>query len=185
MRNLEAKFRLADAEAARAIALGLGYAVEASFSQYDTFFAAANGKLKLREQPPHAWLIDYQRGADGRDGLMLSQYGIVPVTDAARTREVLARSLGVLGEVRKRRTLLVRGDVRLHLDHVEELGSFGEIEAVLGDRDGADLTDAASRARTDVDELLDALGVGRAALINVSYFELKTRASETAALARH
>ena len=102
MRNLEAKFRLGDLDAARAAALGLGYAPAPDFIQRDTFFVVARGKLKLREQPPAAWLIQYER--DRESGLMLSRYEIVPVADPERTREMLARALGVLAEVRKHRS---------------------------------------------------------------------------------
>lgn len=164
MRNLEAKFELADLAAARATALALGYAAAASVAQRDTFFAAARGKLKLREQAPEAWLIHYQRSPD--DALMLSRYEIAPVAEPARLREMLARALGVVAEVRKHRTLLLRRNVRLHLDRVEGLGSFGEIEAVLAEGHGVEA------ARADVDELLAALGVGAGQLIGVSYFEL-------------
>jgi predicted adenylyl cyclase CyaB len=164
MRNLEAKFRLADLDAARASALALGYAVAARFTQRDTFFAVAHGKLKLREQPPDAWLIHYQRGADG--ALMLSRYEIVPVAEAPRTREMLADALGVVAEVRKHRTLLVRRNVRFHLDRVEGLGGFGEIEAVLNEGQSVEA------ARADVDELLGALGIRADELIGLSYFEL-------------
>ncbi len=124
-------FRLGDLDAARAAALALGYTASASFIQRDTFFVVAHGKLKLREQPPEAWLIHYER--DRESGLMLSRYEIVPVADPTRTREMLARALGVLAEVHKHRTLLTRRNVRLHLDRVETLGGFGEIEAVLGE----------------------------------------------------
>jgi predicted adenylyl cyclase CyaB len=164
MRNIEAKFKLARLDAARASALALGYGVSASFTQRDTFFAVAQGKLKLREQPPDAWLIHYERGADG--ALMLSRYEIVPVAEPARTREMLARALGVVGEVRKRRTLLERRNVRLHLDRVDRLGSFGEIEAVLNEGQSVEA------ARAAVDELLGALGIGAGELIELSYFEL-------------
>lgn len=167
MRNLEAKFKLARLDDARVSARALGYRAEASFTQRDTFFAVAHGKLKLREQPPDAWLIHYGREAQG--ALMLSRYEIVPVTEPARTREMLARALGVVGEVRKHRTLLTRRNVRFHLDRVEGLGDFGEIEAVLNDGQSA------GAARADVDELLRALGIGAGELIDVSYFELMER----------
>jgi len=49
MRNLEAKFRLGDLDAARAAALALGYTPSADFIQRDTFFVVARGKLKLSE----------------------------------------------------------------------------------------------------------------------------------------
>ncbi|HEY2523592.1 MAG TPA: class IV adenylate cyclase [Candidatus Binataceae bacterium] len=171
MRNLEAKFRLSDLDAARAAALGLGYSVRESFTQRDTFFKVARGKLKLREQPPDTWLIHYEREAES--GLMLSRYEIVPVADAEGTRVMLARALGVLAEVRKHRELLTRRNVRLHLDRVETLGGFGEIEAILGD--GRHESTGVDALRPAVDELLDALGVGAGDLIDVSYFELMTR----------
>jgi predicted adenylyl cyclase CyaB len=167
MRNLEAKFKLVRLDDAYASALKLGYKVEANFAQHDTFFAVAHGKLKLREQPPDAWLIHYGREADG--ALMLSRYGIVPVMDPIRTREMLASALGVIGEVRKHRTLLKRHNVRFHLDRVDSLGTFGEIEAVL------DESEAVDAARADVDELLDTLEIRAAQLIGVSYFELMAR----------
>jgi adenylate cyclase, class 2 len=171
MRNLEAKFRLSDLHAARAAALGLGYSARQSFTQRDTFFKVARGKLKLREQPPEAWLIHYQREAE--NDLMLSRYEIVPVADTEGTRAMLARALGVLAEVHKHRELLTRRNVRLHLDRVETLGGFGEIEAILDDgpQEGA----SAASARAAIDELLGALGVGLSDLIEVSYFELMTR----------
>lgn len=173
MRNLEAKFALGDLDAARAAALELGYTARASFMQRDTFFVVARGKLKLREQPPEAWLIHYER--DRESGLMLSRYEIVPVADPAHTREMLARALGLLAEVRKHRTLLTRRNVRLHLDRVETLGGFGEIEAILDQRSEADAGEEAVSARAAVDELLGVLGVGAGELIDVSYFELMAR----------
>jgi len=175
MRNLEAKFRLADLDVARTAAIALGYAPSANIIQHDTFFAVAHGKLKLREQPPDAWLIHYQR--DRESDLMLSHYEIVQVTDARRMREMLARALGVLAEVRKTRTvMLLRHNVRLHLDQVEMLGAFGEIEAVLDDSEKSAHQDSASAVRRTVEELLGALGIRRSELIEVSYFELMARA---------
>jgi predicted adenylyl cyclase CyaB len=170
MRNLEAKFRLDDLEAARARAQALGYAARASFIQRDTFFRVTSGKLKLREQPPEAWLIHYDRGQAG--GLMLSRYEIAPVADAERTRGMLSRALGAIAEVRKSRELLQRGNVRLHLDRVESLGSFGEVEAVLS----ADSNEAGraelDTAAADIKQLLDIFRIGPEALVNASYFEL-------------
>ena len=84
MRNLEAKFRLRDLTAAREAAIAIGYKVTAGFTQHDTFFIVANGKLKLRQQAEEAWLIHYERAGEGE--LMLSNYQIVPVTEPGRIR---------------------------------------------------------------------------------------------------
>ncbi len=175
MRNLEAKFRLEDLDAACATALALGYAPSANFIQHDTFFAVAHGKLKLREQPPDAWLIHYARSRES--ALMLSRYEIVPIAAPGRTRAMLERALGIIAEVHKSRTLLMRDNVRLHLDRVEGLGDFGEIEAVLDDSAESAEQDAAHAA---VEELLDALRIEATELIDVSYFELTRAAKPTA-----
>ena len=172
MRNLEAKFRLDDLCAARDSARALGYVTKASFPQRDTFFRVPSGKLKLREQPPEAWLIHYDR--EKADGLMLSRYDIVPIPHPAQTRAVLARALGVLAEVRKSRELLLRRNLRLHLDRVDSLGSFGEIEAVLSAAGDEDESFGLNAAAADIQELLKILRVSEEALVNLSYFELMT-----------
>ncbi|HKN01150.1 MAG TPA: class IV adenylate cyclase [Candidatus Binataceae bacterium] len=133
-------------------------------NQRDTFFRVANGKLKLREETASAVLIFYRRGASGP--LMISDYEIVPVADPARMLRVLDDALGTIAIVEKVRTLMTRDNVRLHLDRVARLGEFGEIEAVIADGDEPE------RSRAAVDEILAALGVAPAGLIDVSYFEL-------------
>src|SRR5208282_20404 len=163
----EAKFRLANRERTLQQALAIGFRKRAELSQRDTFFVTASGKLKLREEAGGAQLIFYQR----RDieALQLSDYEIVPVAEPLRMRSIMASAFGVLAEVVKRRVLLMRDNVRLHLDSVEGLGDFGEIEAVLVEGEN----EAANRDR--VARLLVDLGIGGADLIDVSYFELMQR----------
>ncbi|HVA69632.1 MAG TPA: class IV adenylate cyclase [Candidatus Binataceae bacterium] len=164
MRNLEAKFGLDDLETARRAALALGYEDRGSFHQRDTFFATASGQLKLREQDDGAWLIHYRRTNEA--GLQLSHYLMAAVADPDETRSILTRALGVIGEVRKKRTLLTRRSVRFHLDEVEGLGLFGEIEAVMGAKHSPAAFEPAVR------ELLEALGVDARAMIDVPYLEM-------------
>lgn len=164
MRNLEAKFPLDDSRKARDRAVVIGYRQRSVLHQRDTFFRCASGKLKLREEEGRAMLIYYGRRT--ADALQLSTYEIVENVDPENTRAMLAAALGVIAEVRKERTVLMRANVRLHLDRVEELGEFGEIEAVIPEGSDPECSRAA------VDELLVALQVSRETLIDVSYFEL-------------
>jgi predicted adenylyl cyclase CyaB len=173
MRNLEAKFRLRDLAAARHSAEAIGFVFDAVLRQRDTFFVVPFGKLKLREQGGDGWLIHYHR--DHSQQLELSNYEIVTVADPEATRAILVAALGAQAEVRKERTLLMRRNVRLHLDHVDGLGDFGEIEAVLTDADGAQTYHA------EVSEILGTLDVAAADLIDVSYFELIQSARERSA----
>ena len=57
----------------------------------------------------------------------------MPVADPTALREALAHALGVARQVAKTRHLLLLGRTRIHLDHVEGLGDFLELEVVLAD----------------------------------------------------
>jgi predicted adenylyl cyclase CyaB len=164
VKNLEAKFRLSNHAEAEARASAIGYTLRAILHQRDTFFRVANGKLKLREENGGAVLIFYHRGESGP--LMLSNYEIVKVADPLRTLRMLAAALGPIAVVEKVRTLMMRDNVRLHLDQVTNLGDYGEIEAVIADGDDPE------RSRGAVNEILAALNVGKAEMIDVSYFEM-------------
>lgn len=169
MQNVEAKFKLANLVHAREVAARLGFEASGILSQRDTFFQVAHGKLKLREEAAGAWLIHYRRRREG--GLELSDYEIVPVPEPTRTRSMLASALGIMAEVRKERTLLMRGNIRLHLDRVEGLGDFGEIEAVL---ESGEISES---NRDAVREILSALDINERDLIGVSYFEMMLKKS--------
>jgi predicted adenylyl cyclase CyaB len=164
MKNLEAKFCLSNHAEAEARATAIGYTRRAILHQRDTFFRVANGKLKLREENGSAVLIYYHRGESGP--LMLSNYEIVKVADPPRTLRILATALGPIAVVEKVRTLMMRDNVRLHLDKVTQLGDFGEIEAVIAQDDDPE------QSRGAVNEILEALDVGKGDLIDVSYFEM-------------
>jgi predicted adenylyl cyclase CyaB len=167
MKNLEAEFRLDDLARAESRATALGYTRRAILNQRDTFFRVPNGKLKLREENAGAALIFYSRSDSGP--LMLSNYEIAPIPDPGMTLYILDAALGTLATVEKTRILLTRDHIRLHLDRVASLGDFGEIEAVIPDGDDPELSRAA------VDELLAALEIIPADLIDVSYFEMLAR----------
>src|ERR1700722_11055204 len=164
MKNLEAKFPLANHAEAEARASAIGYTLRAILHQRDTFFRVANGKLKLSEENGGAVLIYYHRGESGP--LMLSNYEIVKVADPLRTLRMLATATDSIATAYKVRTLMMRDNVRLHLYKVARLGAYGEIEAVIADGDDPE------RNRRAVNEILAALAVEKTDLIDVSYFEM-------------
>jgi len=100
--------------------------------QDDTFFDAPHGRLKLRVFGDGSGeLIHYQR--PDADGPKVSDYVLAPVPEPESLREALRRACGLLGRVRKHRILLLVGATRIHLDRVEGLGDFLELEVVLSD----------------------------------------------------
>ena len=134
-RNVEIKARIDSVDALLARALPLADGPPERIEQDDTFFACANGRLKLRQfGDGRGELIHYER-ADA-DGPKLSDYVRVAATEPAALREALTRAHGQIGRVRKTRWLLLCGQTRIHLDHVEGLGDFLELEVVLRDEQG-------------------------------------------------
>lgn len=152
-RNTEIKARIDSVEAMLPRALACADGPEQPILQDDTFFACAQGRLKLRVfADGRGELIAYQR--PDSVGPKTSDYLIAPVDDPARLRAALARALGVRGRVVKRRLLLMAGATRIHLDRVEGLGDFLELEVVLRpDQTAADgeAIAAALMARLGVD----------------------------------
>ena len=130
-RNLEIKARDANPRRSLELALELGAEDRGEISQRDTYFGHANGRLKLREQDPgDTELIQYRRADEA--GPRVSDYRLVPVGDADALREALDAALGTLVVVEKSRRLLIWEGVRIHLDEVEGLGSFVELEDPSG-----------------------------------------------------
>jgi len=176
MRNVELKAR--DPDPARTLerALALGADDRGEFKQRDTYYSGASGRLKLREHETGGsplWdelieysheLIGYSR-PDSTDA-RTSEYRRVPVADIAPLHEALDAAYGTLVTVTKRRHLLMWEGVRIHLDEVEGLGNFLELEAVA--EPGSDLT--AEHAK--VARLRTELGIEDANLIATSYADL-------------
>jgi len=165
-RNVEIKVRVDSLDALRARAEALSGAALELIEQDDVFYAVASGRLKLRRfADGGAELIHYER-PDG-EGARLSDYERVAVGQAAEAlHRVLARGLGVRSRVRKQRWLARVGRSRLHLDRVEGLGDFVEIEVVLADGESE------AEGRVVAEGLLEALGLCAAARVTTAYAEL-------------
>jgi len=164
-RNVEIKARVADLPAIEARARALADQGPFELMQDDTFFACPNGRLKLRElAADEGQLIFYERTDIA--GPKLSRYFIAPTMDPASLRETLEHALSVIGRVRKRRRLYLAGTTRIHLDDVEGLGTFLELEVVLADDDAT-----ADGVRT-AHVLLDAFGIPARDLVEGAYLDL-------------
>ena len=135
------------------------------FAQDDTFFACANGRLKLRTfAADEGQLIFYRRDDDS--GPKLSEYVIAPTHEPDALRAALTLACGVVGRVRKTRTLFLVGPTRIHLDDVDGLGHFVELEVVLDDGQAID------EAQAIADDLMKKLGIEASHLIDRAYVDL-------------
>jgi predicted adenylyl cyclase CyaB len=167
--NVEIKARIASVETLLPRALALSEDEHAQLiHQDDTFFTVPHGRLKLRVFADGTGeLIHYLR-ADA-DGPKVSDYVITAVTEPDALRELLQRACGLLGRVRKERVLVLIGTTRVHLDRVEGLGDFLELEVLVAD--GQSTAEAQATAR----QLMAALGVDTADLVAGAYIDLLAR----------
>ena len=128
--NIEIKARVNDWGRLRSIAGTLSDRPVEIIDQLDTFFTCPRGRLKLRYlSPTRGELIVYER--EDVTGSKASRYLITATPEPDQLREVLTRALGVIGTVRKRRYLYLAGQTRIHLDEVDGLGTFLELEVVM------------------------------------------------------
>ena len=131
-RNIEIKACVDDmaALAARVAAIADSRPVE--IPQDDTFFRCDTGRLKLRVfEDGRGELIFYRR--PDADGPKVSFYVLSPTASPDTLREALTLSNGQEGRVVKHRTLFLVGRTRVHLDRVQGLGDYMELEVVLAD----------------------------------------------------
>jgi len=164
MRNLELKFRCEDLDAVRDRARAWGAHDAGVLEQYDAFFPAPMGRLKLRDFGNGTGeLIAYRRpdAVEARG----SDYVLSPTADPVTLREALAFALGSAGEVRKQRHLFLWRHTRIHLDEVRGLGSFVELETVIREQPETD-------AQRELAAVVEALGLRPEDRIAPAYIDL-------------
>jgi len=164
-RNIEIKARIEDIEKLAAKVAAIADKGHFELFQDDTFFACPNGRMKLRIfSATEAELIFYRR--PDQTGPKESVYSIAPVTAPDKIREVLSQGYGQTGRVIKHRTLFLIGRTRVHLDRVEGLGDFLELEVVLTEKE------ASGDGVATANDLLRKLGIPAENLIEGAYVDL-------------
>ena len=168
-RNIEIKARLTSLDAARQIAASLATKHLGVFEQVDTFFHCSSGRLKVRQvkgQP--AELIAYHRPDTSE--AKTSNYHLIRIDEGGQLIAALSSSLGKLQTVRKVREVFLYHNVRIHLDHVENLGDFLELESVVS----GDVTESTARQR--LDELVARFSIQKEDLKARAYADLLSEA---------
>ena len=164
-RNVEIKARVDDLEALRERVEGLADSGPSTVEQQDTFFHSRRGRLKLREMSDGVAELIYFARADTTEPIE-SSYLKVSCPQPEFMRQALASALGVRGQVRKKRIIYLCGPTRIHLDSVEGLGEFVELEVVLSAEGGVE--EGVSIAGS----LMAQLGIDSKDLVEESYIDL-------------
>lgn len=163
--NIEIKARARNFAEIRRRAEGLSDAPMEVIPQEDTFFNAPQGRLKLRVLPGDRGQLIYYTRPD-QEGPKRSDYHLFHTSDPSELKRVLELAYGIRGVIRKTRYLYLVGQTRIHLDDVEGLGQFVELEVVMGEGD----SDAEGQAIAQ--ELMTRLGVEKSDLLEGAYMDL-------------
>lgn len=163
--NVEIKARIKDVEQVRRTAEALSDTPCQVLDQEDTFFGSKAGRLKLRQRPDsYGELIFYERPDSAEP--KPSEYVIYRSSNPELLKEMLSAAVGTIGVVKKRRLLYLVGQTRVHLDTVEGLGSFLELEVVL--RPGQTVDEG----RRIANALVDQLNIQQEQLVTHAYMDL-------------
>ncbi|XP_023237001.1 uncharacterized protein LOC111636073 [Centruroides sculpturatus] len=136
--------------------------------QEDTYFNVPIGRMKFRQvEGKSSMLVFYDR--PNSEEPKLSNYWKQTFANKAEAdglKEVLSQALGLRGIVKKERLLYLIDNTRVHLDKVENLGSFLELEVVLSEGQNTEF------GQNVAFSLMEKLGVRKDDLLPCSYIDL-------------
>lgn len=166
--NIEIKAVLHNWSAAEAVASRLSAQAPQIINQQDFFFCCNGARLKLRIlSSDRGELIRYERSNSAEP--RRSCYLIARTQDPKTLLEILSSTLKVTAVVKKRRTLYLIGQTRIHLDEVEGLGDFLEVEVVLRPEQSE------SEGKRIATELMAEFGLKREEFIGMAYVDCLAR----------
>lgn len=166
--NIEIKARTKNADFIRQYLVDNDAVLRGVDEQTDTYFNVPDGRLKLREGNVENNLIYYSRIETA--GLKQSNVELMATPDAASLKSILLKALGAKAVVKKSREIYYIDNVKFHLDVVDGLGSFVEIEA-----SNQFHAISESRLREQCGEYMKAFGVNEDDLVNESYSDMVMR----------
>ncbi|MBN2074899.1 MAG: class IV adenylate cyclase [Dehalococcoidales bacterium] len=163
--NVEIKARITDREATSKLVERISVSKPERIYQEDTFFFSQKGRLKLRVfADVSGELIYYKRPDTFEPGLC--EYQRTELSDPEFVRKCFSETLGIRGSIRKQRTLYNTGSTRIHLDKVDNLGDFLELEVVLGP------DDTQEKGKEIIEKLMSQLEIDPQDLVSCAYIDL-------------
>lgn len=164
-RNIEIKASLNDPKLQRQIARRLSGSDPVIIYQEDIFFYTNKGRLKLRFfRDGTGELISYYR-AD-KSGPKTSEYFIYKTNTPLKLKKTLEHNLGIFKTVKKKRELYWIGRTRVHIDKVDHLGDFIELEVVLREDENPEY------GKNEAKKLIQQLHISKDHLIEKAYVDL-------------
>lgn len=129
--NIEIKARTNKADQIREYLLSNGADYKGLDVQTDTYFNVPAGRLKLRQGNIENSLTFYNRS--DLSGPKQSDFELLEIESGDELKSILSKAIGVKVTVRKNREIYYIENVKFHLDTLEGIGQFVEIEATNKD----------------------------------------------------
>ena len=169
-RNVEIKAKISQLDAVLEAAEKLAGSSPESIEQEDVFFHADSGRLKWRVLTPSSGQLIFNQRDDTR-GPTTSTYQAVQTEHPIELRSLLGSAYGEKIVVWKLRRLYLVGRTRIHIDIVEGLGAFLDLEVVLEE------SEPILVGENEALELMSKLGIESNALVEGAYADLLTQSS--------
>ena len=164
-KNIEIKASIQDVNFCLTKAKELSGGEPEIINQEDFFFNCENGRLKLRFfSSQNGELIFYNR--KNQKGPKTSEYFITEINEPGRLLNILEKSHGIYGRVKKIRKLFLIGRTCVHIDQVENLGDFLELEVVLSENEDAGI------GKIEAQHLMDQFKISSDDLVECAYVDL-------------
>ncbi len=162
--NIEIKAKSNNHNEIRNLLLSKNAFFKGTDHQIDTYFKVNNGRLKLREGNIENNLIHYNR--NNESGPKMSEFTLYKPAQNEVLKDILTKSMDVLVVVDKKREIYYIENIKFHLDTVENLGTFVEIEA-----EGKDESEKESLLK-QCNHYIDLFKIQEDDLISISYSDL-------------
>lgn len=165
IKNFEFKAKVNEIESFEQKLRSLNPVFQGLDHQVDTYFNSKTGRLKLREGNIENSLINYDR--ENVHGAKESHIILYQHAPSKALKEILTKQLGIKVIVDKKRKIYFIDNVKFHLDVVENLGTFIEVEAI-------DTKDefTIEQLKNQCDYYFGFFGLKQEDLINQSYSDL-------------
>ena len=126
--NVEIKAICKNPQQVEQLLIATGADYKGEDHQIDTYFNISDGRLKLREGNIENALIYYRR--NNEEGPKVSNVILYKSKPDPNLKQILTESVGIKVIVDKRRKIFYLNNIKFHIDNVNELGHFMEIEAI-------------------------------------------------------
>lgn len=165
MKNIELKIQVDDFQIINKNLKKARATDEGVLSQTDTYFNCKGKRLKLREQNDKEFLLVLYARPDKKEATV-SDFDIINFDkkQAQALKAVLKKAYGEKVIVKKKRKLWMYKNTRIHLDKVQKLGTFLELETFVK-------KDIAS-AKKEYDEVVNFLGLDGYKKLDRSYSDM-------------